>query len=401
MLKILRKQEHTKKIIFWLIITVMVLAFVLWGADAYKQGSIGAGYAGKISGRAVSVTEFRRMYLAGLNDARLRFGENYRQLIPYLNLRAQAWTKLVLLEYAGNLKIKVTNQEVAREIAAMPLFFRDDVFNQDAYEKVVRYFLDSSPRDFEEQIRGSLIIRKLYERITQTITTNDEEALADYKRKNETVNILYLEVDQKDFLAPQAHPPMAEITVTDDELKNYYQANADQFKRPPPVKNSSFIPDFEEVKGEIRKTLESRKAKGKAKKKIEELKNQIDEILKKEPNLTLKEMASSFGVELKTTPQFKRFEPIAESDIPPQIQLAAFNLKPGEISGILESPSAYFLIEQETFIGIDEEKFKQEKETHQKNLLEEKKQRAFDNFIQELIAKSDLRDYSASLNLPE
>lgn len=393
MLKFFRKQERAKKIIFWLIISVMVLAFVLWGAGAYREGSIGTGYAGKISGRAVSIREFRRMYLACLNDARLRFGENYRQLAPYLNLRAQAWTKLALLEYAGNLKIKAANQEVAREIAAIPLFFRGDAFNQDVYEKVVRYFLDSSPRDFEEHIRGSLIIRKLYERITQDITVNDEETLADYKRKNETANILYLEVNQKDFLSQAA--------VTDDELKNYYQANADQFKRPPPVENGSFIPDFEEVKGDIRKTLESRKAKGEAKKKIEELKNQIDEVLKKEPNLTLKEMAPRFAVELKTTPQFKRFEPLAESEITPQIQLAAFNLKPNQISGILESPGAYFLIEQETFIGIDEEKFKQEKETHQKNLLEEKKQRAFNNFIQGLIAKSDLKDYNSSLNLPE
>lgn len=393
MLKILRKQERAKKIIFWLLIAVMVLAFVLWGAGAYRQGSIGTGYAGKISGRAVSVTEFRRMYLAGLNDARLRFGENYRQLSPYLNLRAQAWAKLMLLEYAGNLKIKAANQEVAREIMAIPLFFRGGAFNQDAYEKIVRYFLDSSPRDFEEQIRSSLIIRKLYERITQAISTNDEEALADYKRKNETASILYLEVDQKDFLS--------QVAVTDDELKNYYQANTGQFKRPPPVKNGSFIPDFEEVKGEIQETLESRKAKGEAKKKIEGLKSRIDEVLKKEPNLTLKEMASRFAVELKTTPQFKRYDPLAESGITPQIQLAAFNLKPGEISDIIETHNAYFLIEQDAFTGIDEEKFKQEKETHQKNLLEEKKQRAFDNFVQELIAKSGLKDYSSSLNLPE
>ena len=393
MLKILRKQEQTKKIVFWLLITVMVLAFVLWGADAYKQGSIATGYAGTISGRAVSITEFRRMYLAGLNDARLRFGEDYRLLVPYLNLRAQAWAKLVLLEYAGNLKIKAANQEVAGEIAAMPLFFRDGAFNQDAYEKIVRYFLDSSPRDFEEQMRSSLIIRKLYERITTAITTNDEEALADYKRKNETVNIIYLKTDQKDFLS--------QIAVTDDELKNYYQANAGQFKRPPPVENGSFIPDFEEVKGEIRETLESGKAKNEAKKKIQGYKNQIDEVLKKEPNLTLKEIASRLALELKTTPPFKRFEPLSESEITPQIQLAAFNLKPGEISALLESPDAYFLIEQDTSTGIDQEKFKQEKENHQKNLLEEKKQRAFDNFVQELIAKSDLKDNSSSLNLPE
>lgn len=492
MLKLLRKQALVKKTIFWFIIAVMILAFVLWGAGAYREGSITAGYAGKISARTVSITEFRKTYLSCLNDTRLRFGENYRLLIPYLNLRQQAWVRLILLEYARNLKIKATNKEVAKEITAMALFFRDGVFNQGTYERIVRYFLNSQPRDFEEHIRKSLIIKKLYEQITLNITVHDEEVLADYKRKNETTSIHYLKVGQNDFL------PAAQAKVTDEELKNYYQADTAQFKRPPPVKveyiameypedaaesekegifeeikklypkiknaqdlktiaqgsiihketgffsfgepiegieseefkryafslreketspliktkdgvyvlrvmqkKDSYIADFDEVKEKIREILKSRKAKDQAKKKIEELKNKIDEALKKEPDLTLKEIGPRFAVEVKTTPQFKRFEPTSEADITQEVQAYAFELKPGQISGIIETPAAYFLIEQDKWTAIDEEKFKTEKETHQKTLLEEKKQLAFNNFGQELIAKSNLKDNSHSLNLPE
>ena len=166
-------------------------------------------------------------------------------------------------------------------------------------------------------------------------------------------------------------------------------------------KKDSYIADFDEVKEKIREILKSKKAKDEAKKKIEELKNKINEALKKEPDLTLKEIGPRFAVKVKTTPQFKRFEPASETDITQKVQAYAFELKPGQISDIIEDHTAYFLIEQDKWTAIDEEKFKAEKETHQKTLLEEKKQLAFNNFGQELIAKSNLKDNSHSLNLPE
>ena len=380
----LRKKERAKKIIFWIIIGVMVLAFVLWGSGSYKQSLKGRTFAGIIFGRKVAAEEFRKARLSCLNEARLRFGENYRQLLPYINLDNQAWMRLILLEEAKRLHIAAPDQEVIRDITSNPLFHKDGKFNQDTYERITRYFFNTKARDFEEQARSGIIIKKLYQQLTKDVTVSDEELLAAYKKENETISASYFRLEKNDFLE--------QVKIGDDELKDYYRKNALQFK-----KKDSNITDFQEVKEDIRNTLSQEKAKGEARKKMEEYKNKIDDYLKNNPESDFKEAAKTLGLEVKTTLQFKRGESPTDTQLDEEIRYAAFGLKPGQISGILETSSHFYLIEQDKFTGIDEEKFKQEKETYRKNLLEEKKQRTFNNLAQGIISKSNLQDYASSL----
>lgn len=488
MLKGLRKKERTKKIIFLLIIGIMVLAFILWGAGAYKESSKGPGYAGIIFGRKVSIPEFRKTYSATLNDLRLKFGENLNRILPYINLNNQAWMKLILLEHAKKLNIKISNQEVIQDIIHNPLFFRDGKFNQDTYERLIRYYLKTLPRDFEEQTRITLTLKKLYEHLTQEAAISDEELLAAYKKEFETVSMHYIKAADKDFLN--------QVRITDQELNDYYQKNSSQFRRPPTVsieyvgtdfpegvpeeiekikifdnvrysypniknskelkdaavgsityhkpetfsfnepvdaivspefyeycfslkegqtspviqtekgvyvlrvlkKNDSYVPALEQVKAKAEEALKLEKAKEEAKNKIEAHKNQINEYLKTKPSLSLKKAGELLKVEVKTTPQFKLTETIPGIELSQEIRNAAFALKPGQISAILSSPSAFFLIEQDKLTAIDEEKFKKEKDTYRKKLLEEKKQGFFNNLVKELMFKANPKDFTSSSN---
>ena len=384
----LRKKERAKKIIFWIIIGVMVLAFVLWGSGAYKESLKGRTSAGIIFGRKVPIEEFRKLRLACLNEALLRFGENYRQLLPYINLNNQAWTRLILLEHARKLNIKASDQEVFQAITANPLFFKDGKFNQDTYDRIVRYFFNSQPREFEEQTRDGLSIRKLYEQTTKDVTVNDEELLNAYKQEFETTSINYVRVEKNGFLS--------QVQITDDRMKSYFQKNLSQFKRPPAAKGDSHIPTFEEAKADVEQELKLDLSEEEARKKIENYKIKIDEYLKNNSTSDFKEAAKTLGAEVKTTPQFKRGASPADMQLDKEIQYAAFGLKPGQVSAILETSSAFYLIGQDKWTGIDEEKFRQEKETYRKNVLEEKKQNAFNGLAQGLISKSNLKDYSPS-----
>lgn len=489
MLKALRKKERAKKIILWAICGVMVLAFVLWGAEAHRQRS-GPDYAGIIFGRKVSIPEFRRIYVSCLNDMRLRLGEDYQKLLPIINLNHQSWMKLALLHHARKLKIRAANPEVVAAITANPFFFRDGKFNRETYEKIVRYYFRSSPRAFEEQTRDSLIIKKLYDELTKNVTITDEELLNAYKQEFEELSINYIQLKTDDLLA--------QVTLEDAELKDYYQKNAIQLKMPPAVKaeylageypedakeeekikrldeikalypkikntadlktiarenliyrqtgffslyepiekieslefnkwafqlrekqtspviqtpwgvyvlrvmqkRDSYIPDFQDAKEKVAEALKADKAKEAAKKQIQEYKNKIDEFIKNNPGGNLREAVKSLGLEVKTTAQFRRGRPLEESGISQNIQNIAFTLKPGQISDTLEADSAYFLIEQDKLTGIDEEKFKEEKEAYAKDLLEKKKDALFNSALQELMAKSGLIDYSSLLDLPQ
>lgn len=491
MLKILRKKERAKKIIFWVLIAVIVIAFAFWGAEAYRQKS-GPDYAGVIFGRAVSIPEYRKVYISCLNDARMRWGEDYQKLLPLLDLNNQAWMKLALLHHARKLKITVTDDEVVRSISTNPIFLKDGKFSQDTYERIVRYYFRASPREFEEENRNNLIIKKLYDELTKNVTVPDEETLNGYKQEFESLSINYIRLKHEDFIA--------EVKLEDNELKNYYQKNALIFKMPPAVmveyvgkvypkdareedkiksleeikalypkiknaadlksaaggdiaygqtgffsfyepaldieslefnkrafqlkekqtspliqtaqgvyvlrvlkKRDSYIPEFPEVKDKVIEALKAEKAKETAKSRTQEYKNKIEEYMKQNPGKGLKEAAKELKLEVKTTEQFKRAKPLDDTDsgLTAQIQNIAFNLKPGQISEALETDTAYFLIEQDKLTGIDEEKFKEEKETFTKDFLGKKKEAIFNQTLQGLMAQSGLIDYTSSLNLPQ
>ncbi|TAN61154.1 hypothetical protein EPN16_03840 [bacterium] len=491
MLKILREKERAKKIIFWVLIAVIVIAFALWGSESYRQKS-GPDYAGVIFGRAVSIPEFRRIYISCLNDARLRWGEDYQKLLPLLGLNNQAWMKLALLRHAKKLKINVSDDEVVRSISTNPIFLKDGKFSQDTYERITRYYFRASPREFEEETRNNLIIRKLYDKLTKDVTVSGEEALNGYKQEFESLSINYIRIKHDDFIS--------EVKLEDNELKDYYQKNALIFKMPPAVmveyvgkaypkdakeedkikgleeikalypkiknapelknnaqgditygqtgffsfyepaldieslefnkwafqlrekqtspviqtaqgvyvlrvikKRDSYIPDFAEVKDKALEALKVEKAKEIAKSRAQEYKNKIEEYIKQNPGKGLKEAAKELGLEVKTTEQFKRAKPLEDEDsgINRQIQNIAFSLKPGQISEALETDTAYFLIEQDKLTGIDEEKFKEEKETFTTEFLGKKKEAVFNQTLQGLMAQSGLLDYTSSLNLPQ
>lgn len=490
MLKILRKKERAKKIIFWVLIAVIVIAFALWGVEAHRQKS-GPDYAGVIFGRAVSIPEYRKAYISCLNDARMRWGEDYQKLLPLLGLNNQAWMKLALLHHARKLKVTVRDDEVVRSISSNPIFLKDGKFNKDTYERIVRYYFQRQPREFEEENRDNLIIKKLYDELTKNVTVSDEEALNGYKQEFESLSINYIRLKHEGFIS--------EVKLQDDELKDYYQKNALIFKMPPAVmveyagkvypkdakeedkikgleeikalypkiknaadlksiaggdiaygqtgffsfyepaldiespefnkwafqlrekqtspviptaqgayvlrvlkKRDSYIPDFTEVKDKVLEALKAEKAKEIAKSRTREYKNKIEEYKKQNPGKGLKEAGKEMGLEVKTTEQFKRAEPLsADIAINRQIQNIAFSLKAGQISDALETDTEYFLIEQNTLTGIDEEKFKKEKETFTKDFLGKKKEAIFNQALQGLMAQSGLIDYTSSIDLPQ
>lgn len=491
MLTILRKKESTKKIIFWILVVVCVFAFVLWGVGTYKHGSYGPNYAGAIFGKKISLPEFRKIHLGCLNDVRLRFGEKYREILKYIDLNNQAWIKLILLEHAKKIKIKVSDQEVIQEITTSPLFNRDGKFRKDIYIRMLRYFLGTQPRDFEEQTRINLTIRKLYERQTKDIKLSDDEILKAYKEDNEETSVDYIKVKKEDFLK--------EINPKDEELNDFYKKNSQLFLRPETInveyigidyaqdakdedkekafrelnslykkiknakefkslakkpfsvresgffalnepikdigydtrfsqaafnlkekeispivktqkgvyvlrilqKKESYTPELKDIKEKVFDALKLDKAEGIAKEKIQKYKNEIQEYISKKKASNLKSAAKKLNIESKSTEMFKRKGDIPEIGSSKEFKDAAFSLKQNQISDVVKTPLGYFILEQNKFSSIDEEKFKKEKEEFRQKLLDTKKQEAFNTLTEDLFKQSNLKDFSYLIKFEE
>ena len=199
MLKILRNRKTAKKI--WIGLGIIILpAFVFWGFGGAMRDKNDKGYIGKISGKKITTLEFRDSVSAVRNTAIMQYGENIQEIEKKLNLEAQAWQRLALLEAAKKLKIKASDQEVIKQVESYPFLMRQGRFDSRTYNDLLKYVFHTQARAFEEQTRQNIIISKLYGKITNGVTISDNEVREGYIKIKSSTDTKF-KIDEKKFLS--------------------------------------------------------------------------------------------------------------------------------------------------------------------------------------------------------
>jgi hypothetical protein len=295
-MKWLHNKKFQKRV--WIFLAIIILpAFVLWGSGSVgrNQGQIKS--AGKIAGKNVTPDEFQDALLASRNQMILRFGRDFVENQKFFNWEDRAWERLILLREAEKRKIKVPDQEVIELITTAPLFQKKDRFDNDTYIRMVAYMFRTQPRRFEEQIRQNLIMEKLYDSITATVTVGEEEIKKAYKEENEQISIAYLNATYADYAK--------DLEVSTETLKEYFQKNPLAFKLP-------LSYNLEYVASESEETM----------------KTVFNRLYKKDP---LDTIAKELGLEYKETGFFTASDPVPGIGWLPQLTTAIAKAQKGEI----------------------------------------------------------------------
>ncbi|MFH1578132.1 MAG: SurA N-terminal domain-containing protein [Candidatus Omnitrophota bacterium] len=138
----------------------------------------------------------------------------------------------------------------------------------------------------------------------------------------------------------------------------------------------SFIPPFDHVKEGVKQALRREKSGRKAEETLQ--------TCYQEGIVDFTESAEKFGLESGQTELFKRrsyVEGLGDSNL---FFEAVENLQKEEISQIINTASGFYIVKLKERVRPAEEKFEEEKEGFAANLLEEKKQNYFTEFIAEL-----------------
>lgn len=320
MLKQLRKRKTAKRIL-WTLAIIIIPPFVFWGAGGLireKKGKI--NYAGRIFGKKVGFSEYNNSFLAVKTQMLMQLGENAEKLEKYLNLPQQAWDRLILLHEADKRRIKVEDSKIIDTIAKMPIFQKNNSFNQKIYDYVMRYVLKTSARAFEENMRDSLKISKLYEELTEGISISDQEIEAEYKKENEEIKVEYLLISPKDY--------EREIKINDEEIKEYFEKERNSFLRPASVNIEYFGIDYPA----------NEQDKDKIKEKLEQLKTGINN-----PG-DFKRIAKEQSLSIRETGFFSQDGLIPGIGESIEINKLCFGLSSGEISPPLEAPNGVYIL---------------------------------------------------------
>lgn len=373
MLKILRNKKTAKKV--WIGLAIIIIpAFAFWGFGGSSRDRKDAAPIGKIFGRNISGLEYNKSLVAVKTSALIQFGDKLPEVEKYLNLESQAWERLILLYEAKKRRINASDKEVVETIQNTPYFRDKKGFNNKAYSEILRYVFRLQARTYEEQVRQSLILTKLYNQITKDVKVNDEQIRQEYLKINQEYNIYYIAGLFADFAAG--------IKPTEKEISGYFEKNKPMFKEPPVGDKPPQIPELEKIKDKVKDALIKEESKKEAKNKIDE----CTEKLKKEE---FNQAAKAVGLKTGSTAFFKSSDQIKELETDANIFWnSAKNLKENETSGVLTNEKGYYIIKLKSIKPIDEKKFTEEKKNFEQQLLANKKNEAFNKFSQDLIKKS-------------
>lgn len=394
MFKLLRKKEITKKII-WVIAILIIISFGFMGTANLLIGKSDANYAGKLFGKKVSITDFRKFYQSVRLQALLQFGDKFNEVQPYLNLEQQTWNHLMLRHESKKRKITVTDQEVVQYIQQYPFFQRDGQFDSLLYNDMLKNALRVPARRFEESVRDILKFQQLFNQETQTVSIPDSQVFDAYKIKHEEIQVSYVLLpftefqDENLFDAQQAQKYFDNHKV-DFVIPNSINVDYIRFDLPTPTTSTSLTDDITDTNAPDQKEALAA-IMPKAQTIAEALQN----------NANINAVANQFQEPLQTSGFFSMEKPLLNLGWSYELLNQLFQLKVGETLGPIETSEALFILqlkeERPAYLPEYAEAKDAVKEallTQAANATAQQQSSIYLEKIQELLASSKIKDFA-------
>ncbi|WP_426575934.1 peptidylprolyl isomerase [Xenorhabdus stockiae] len=219
-----------------IVLALIILTFLVTGLTGYLS-SEGGNYAAKVNGQTISRAQLEQVFQQDKMSLQERLGDQFSALLSNEQevraLKRQSLDSIintVLLEqYANKLGLSASDEQVKEEIRKQRYFQTDGKFDNEKYLQVLTN-AGLNPDNYAEQIRQDLISRQLRTILMSTEIALPEEIkqLAQLSLQERTARLATLELKSIE----------AQQSVTDQELKNYYNMNSKHFTVPEKVKIS-------------------------------------------------------------------------------------------------------------------------------------------------------------------
>jgi len=202
----------------WLIFSLIAIPFALWGIHEYLRPTPKIVVA-KVNGTELSASEFeygvqqQRQQLRRMLPPNSDLSLIDDQFIRHNTLKRMIEEE-VLVQSALKAGLRISDTVLARRINEFPAFQEDGVFSQDTYEKFLRH-QGLSTGLFEMQIRRSLLTDQLREGILRSTPLTELDLNNQARLEKQRRAVTYLIIPATTF--------NQEVTISPDEIKNYYE----------------------------------------------------------------------------------------------------------------------------------------------------------------------------------
>ena len=370
MLGIMRKYKQSIiiRLVFGLIaFSFLGYIFLIWGKGGDKGGG-GSNYAARVDNIRIPFDEFQKSLYRMRNMYMQIYGRSVTpEMEKQLGMKKLALDSLIdnaLLRHAAEeMGIKVTKDDVTKEIAQIPVFQKNGAFDFDLYQQILRSER-MTPANFEESVKEELLIQKVRQKIREKAVVSDDEALRTFGKQNDKVDLLYAHFTPVEM--------KKEVKLTDQDLNTYVQAYQEQFKTPEEISLSYLVVDPDKMAGKVSVTddevqafynkhidrfpakdgflpfsqvKESAKAMTLHAKAAQEAYGMVADALNKNMKAAdINAAAASLGVKVNETPLFTMTAPAAQLAGETTVLQRSFALRTGELGGPVETTKGIYLI---------------------------------------------------------
>lgn len=272
MLDVMRRANRRKwfvgVIILFVVFSFVVAIFAIWGGAATMTDPTGLGWAAKVDGVEIPVSELERLRQQMASEFQQTMGDSFNADAMHLEIYRQAAVQLISLQlayaYATRIGLTASDVEVERAIKEAPVFQRQGRFiGRDQYLNELRA-RNYSPETFEESMRREIVTSKLRGFVESLVTISEADIQRALREKGETAeadHVLFklsdfpaagtpteaqarawFEEHPQDYRTPERRrasyvlieraPILATIQVSDDDAKRFYDENKARYATP-------------------------------------------------------------------------------------------------------------------------------------------------------------------------
>ena len=236
MLSILRRNAGSWAI--KIILSFIALTFIWWGVGTYSERD--RYVAATVGGEAITTSELAEAAAGIEKSYREGYGAAFTpEMAKALNLKKQAMDSLIqrkiLLAEAVKMGLSATDEEVRREIAAVPAFQQNGQFRDDLYRSALSYNR-VTPAGFEASRRVEITLKKVEGLLTAGALVPETEARELFRVASRKIRLLVVTAD----------PAKAKAGApTEGEIIEKYEQAKERFRTPARVKLAiaTFAPD--------------------------------------------------------------------------------------------------------------------------------------------------------------
>ncbi|MBW2277146.1 MAG: peptidylprolyl isomerase, partial [Deltaproteobacteria bacterium] len=210
----------------------------------------------------------------------------------------------------------------------------EGVFDLEAYDKWIRYYLQINEETFVEQQRLEMIAERVRRMLVTGVRVSEREVRDNYERENDTASISYIRLMPgyyADRLDPTPEDLKTYAVASADQVKQYYETNKFKYTNLEKMARARHIlikvaeDATDEEKAKAREEIDGLLVRANAGEDFAELARQFSE----DPGSGIK------GGDLDYNPKGKMV---------PEFDEAMFSLEPGQISDVLETKYGFHII---------------------------------------------------------